>query len=56
MKLLLEESEGIKKQLSKFLDFQSTKKNRAIMVNNYDWMERIFIPRVHPLISGNISP
>jgi len=30
---------GIKKQLSKFLDFQSDKKNRAIMVNNYDWMK-----------------
>jgi len=31
--------EGIRKQLSKFLDFQSDKKNRAIMVNNYDWMK-----------------
>jgi tyrosyl-tRNA synthetase len=31
--------EGIRKQLSKFLDFQSNKKNRAIMVNNYDWMK-----------------
>jgi tyrosyl-tRNA synthetase len=31
--------EGIKKQLSKFLDFQSDKKTRAIMVNNYDWMK-----------------
>jgi tyrosyl-tRNA synthetase len=31
--------EGIKKQLSKFLDFSSDKKNRAIMVNNYDWMK-----------------
>jgi len=31
--------EAIKKQLSKFLDFQSDKKNRAIMVNNYDWMK-----------------
>ena len=30
--------EAIKKQLSKFLDFQSEKNNRAIMVNNYDWM------------------
>ena len=30
---------GIKKQLSKFLDFQSDKKNKAIMVNNYDWMK-----------------
>jgi tyrosyl-tRNA synthetase len=31
--------EGIRKQLSKFLDFESVKKNRAIMVNNYDWMK-----------------
>ena len=31
--------EGIKKQLEKFLDFQSARKNRAIMVNNYDWMK-----------------
>ncbi len=31
--------EGIKKQLAKFLDFQSEKKNKAIMVNNYDWMK-----------------
>jgi tyrosyl-tRNA synthetase len=31
--------EGIKKQLAKFLDFQSDKKNRALMVNNYDWMK-----------------
>jgi len=31
--------EAIKKQLSKFLDFESNKKNRAVMVNNYDWMK-----------------
>ncbi len=31
--------EGIKKQLSKFLDFQSDRKNKAVMVNNYDWMK-----------------
>jgi tyrosyl-tRNA synthetase len=36
---LRQNQEGIKKQLSKFLDFQSDKKNRAIMVNNYDWMK-----------------
>jgi len=30
---------GIKKQLFKFLDFQSDKKTKAIMVNNYDWMK-----------------
>jgi tyrosyl-tRNA synthetase len=31
--------DGIKKQLAKFLDFHSDRKNRAIMVNNYDWMK-----------------
>jgi tyrosyl-tRNA synthetase len=31
--------DGIKKQLSKFLDFHSDKKNKAIMVNNFDWMK-----------------
>ncbi|MCX6300778.1 MAG: tyrosine--tRNA ligase [Bacteroidia bacterium] len=36
---LQKNQEGIKKQLSKFLDFQPDKKNRAIMVNNYDWMK-----------------
>jgi len=36
---LRKNQDGIKRQLSKFLDFQSNKKNRAIMVNNYDWMK-----------------
>jgi tyrosyl-tRNA synthetase len=31
--------EAIKKQLAKFLDFQSDRENRAVMVNNYDWMK-----------------
>jgi tyrosyl-tRNA synthetase len=31
--------EAIKNQLSHFLDFQSDKSNKAIMVNNYDWMK-----------------
>ena len=31
--------ECIKKQLTKFLDFDSDAPNRAIMVNNYDWMK-----------------
>jgi tyrosyl-tRNA synthetase len=30
---------GIKKQLAKFLDFDPGRNNRAIMVNNYDWMK-----------------
>jgi tyrosyl-tRNA synthetase len=36
---LRKNQEGIKKQLAKFLDFQSDRKNKAIMVNNYDWMK-----------------
>ncbi|ULB33910.1 MULTISPECIES: tyrosine--tRNA ligase [Proteiniphilum] len=31
--------EAIKKQLSKFLDFESDIPNRAVLVNNYDWMK-----------------
>lgn len=31
--------EGIRNQLSRFLDFDSGKPNAAIMVNNYDWMK-----------------
>ncbi len=43
-KLLDEETlrhnqEAIKNQLSKFLDFEGNIANRAIMVNNYDWMK-----------------
>lgn len=30
---------GIKAQLSKFIDFNSSEPNAAIMVNNYDWMK-----------------
>ncbi len=43
-KLLDEETlrhnqEAIKKQLAKFLDFDSEKENSAVLVNNYDWMK-----------------
>lgn len=31
--------EAIKKQLSHFLDFESSEKNAAVLVNNYDWMK-----------------
>ena len=31
--------EAIKKQLGKFLDFESDIANRAMLVNNYDWMK-----------------
>ena len=36
---LRKNQEAIKKQLSKFLDFQSDNPNKALMVNNYDWMK-----------------
>ena len=43
-KLLDEETlrknqDGIKKQLAKFLDFDSDAPNKAVLVNNYDWMK-----------------
>lgn len=31
--------EGIKKVLSRFLDFNSTEANAPVLVNNYDWMK-----------------
>jgi tyrosyl-tRNA synthetase len=31
--------EGIKRVLSRFINFNSTEKNAAILVNNYDWMK-----------------
>jgi tyrosyl-tRNA synthetase len=36
---LRKNQEGIKKQLSKFLDFNSSTPNSAELVNNYDWMK-----------------
>lgn len=61
-KLLDEETlrhnqEAIKKQLSKFLDFDSDAPNAALMVNNYDWMKNFtfleFIRDVGKLITVN---
>lgn len=36
---LRKNEDGIKKQLSRFLNFSAASSNRAIMVNNYDWMK-----------------
>ena len=36
---LRKNQEALKKQISKFLDFGSGVPNRALMVNNYDWMK-----------------
>lgn len=38
-KTLQKNLNGIKAQLSKFLDFESDAPNKALMVNNYDWMK-----------------
>lgn len=32
---------GVKKQLAKFLDFDTSKPNGAVMVNNYDWFKEM---------------
>lgn len=37
-KTLRHNQEALKKQLSKFLDFDTTDENSAILVNNYNWM------------------
>lgn len=36
---LRKNEEGLKKQLKKFLDFDSSEPNAAELVNNYDWMK-----------------
>ena len=36
---LRKNEEGLKNQLAKFLDFESDIENKAILVNNYDWMK-----------------
>ncbi len=33
---------GVKKQLEKFLDFDTSKTNAAVMVNNYDWFKEMY--------------
>ncbi|MFK7833588.1 MAG: tyrosine--tRNA ligase [Winogradskyella sp.] len=38
-KTLRHNQEAIKKQLSHFLDFESSADNAAVLVNNYDWMK-----------------
>lgn len=36
---LRQNQEALKKQISRFLDFDTDASNRAVMVNNYDWMK-----------------
>ncbi len=49
--------EAIKKQLARFLDFESDAPNAAILVNNYDWMKTFsfldFIRNIGKLITVN---
>jgi len=37
--VLKKNQSGVKKQLEKFLDFDASKPNAALMVNNYDWFK-----------------
>ncbi|MBQ6694802.1 MAG: tyrosine--tRNA ligase [Bacteroidaceae bacterium] len=49
--------EALKKQLSRFLDFDSDAPNAAVLVNNYDWMKEFsfldFIRNVGKMITVN---
>ncbi|HNX21793.1 MAG TPA: tyrosine--tRNA ligase, partial [Bacteroidales bacterium] len=40
LETLRHNQEAIKKQLSKFLNFEDQKPNSALLVNNYDWMSQ----------------
>ncbi|MEP6466430.1 MAG: tyrosine--tRNA ligase [Parafilimonas sp.] len=40
--ILQHNQNGVKKQLEKFLDFDESKPNAAVMVNNYDWFKEMF--------------
>src|SRR3954447_19761315 len=39
--VLQHNQEGVRKQLEKFLDFDTSKANAAVMVNNYDWFRNM---------------
>src|SRR4249920_1556052 len=39
--VLQRNQDGVKKQLAKFLDFDESKPNAAVMVNNYDWFKEM---------------
>jgi len=57
LKTLRHNQEAIKSQLNKFLDFSNNTNNKAILVNNYDWMSKFsfldFIRDVGKHISVN---
>lgn len=39
--VLQKNQEGVRRQLEQFLDFDATKPNAAVMVNNYDWFKNM---------------
>ena len=55
--MLRHNQECIRKQLAKFLDFDSDAPNAAVLVNNYDWMKEFtvldFIRNIGKLITVN---
>ena len=40
-KTLRQNQEALKRQIARFLDFETDAPNRAVMVNNYDWMKDV---------------
>ncbi len=40
LEVIRQNQEKIQKQLERFLDFSKNKENRALMLNNYDWMSK----------------
>lgn len=40
LEVIRRNQEKIQKQLEKFLDFSKSKENKALMLNNYDWMSK----------------
>ena len=41
LEIIKKNQAGIQKQLAKFLDFDESNENAAVMVNNYDWFEKM---------------
>ena len=52
---LYHNQEAIKKQVSKFLDFESTEPNKAELVNNYDWMKEFTFLDFARLVGKHIT-
>ena len=52
---LYHNQEAIKKQVSKFLDFDGNEPNKAEMVNNYDWMKNFTFLDFARLVGKHIT-